>query len=90
MLGLLGSQVLGHAVGILRSRAVVRLGAHLSNDLRIEIYTHMQRLSLRFFQKRQVGSLISRVMSDTQALERVLVDGIDLFLQRRKAPPSSA
>lgn len=76
VLGLLGSQVLSQAVGIMRARAVVRLGAHLSNDLRIEIFTHLQWLSLRFFQKRQVGSLISRVMSDTQALERVLVDGI--------------
>ncbi len=75
VLGLLVSQTLGHAVGIIRSRAVVRLGTRLSNDLRIEIYTHLQRLSLNFFHKRQVGSLISRVMGDTQALERVLVDG---------------
>ncbi|MEI6810229.1 MAG: ABC transporter ATP-binding protein, partial [bacterium] len=80
VLGLLGTQVLGNAVGIIRSRAVVRLGAHLSNDLRIELYAHLQRLSLRFFQKRQVGSLISRVMSDTQALERVLVDGIQYLV----------
>jgi len=80
VLGLLGSQVLSHAVGILRSRAVVRLGAHLSNDLRIEIYTHLQWLSLKFFQKRQVGSLISRVMGDTQALERVIVDGIQYLV----------
>ena len=76
VLGLLVSQVLSQAVGIWRSRAVVRLGAHLSNDLRIKLYSHLQWLSLRFFQKRSVGSLMSRVMTDTQALENVLVDGI--------------
>lgn len=38
----------------------------IAKDLMDDLYTHMHRLSLRYFQKRRAGQLISRVTNDVQ------------------------
>ena len=80
VLAMLGTALLAHAVAIVRSRCVAQLAASLSHDLRTELFRHLQFLSLRFFEKRPVGSMIARVTQDTQALENVLVDGVQHFV----------
>ena len=35
------------------------------NDLRVAVYSHLQKLSARFFADRQTGELIKRVINDT-------------------------
>jgi len=80
VLGLLLSQVGSQVVGILRARLLVRLGTALSHDLRVQLYSHLQFLSLRFYQKHPVGAMIARVTQDTQSLEQVLVDGMQYFV----------
>lgn len=39
------------------------------NDLRVALYAHLQRLSLRFFSEHQTGELLKRVISDTRDIE---------------------
>ena len=80
VLGLLGSQLLGQVVGIVRGRVLVRLGTRLSHDLRVQLYSRLQFLSLRFFDKHPVGAMIARVTQDTSSLESVLVDGMQYFV----------
>ncbi|MEI7437690.1 MAG: ABC transporter ATP-binding protein [bacterium] len=80
VLALLGSQILGQLVGIVRSRTLIVLGTRLSHDMRVQLYAHLQFLSLRFFEKRSVGAMITRVTQDTQSLESVLVDGMQYFV----------
>ena len=80
VLALLGSQVAGQLVGIIRARTLIVLGTRLSHDLRVQLYAHLQFLSLRFFEKRPVGAMIARVTQDTQSLESVLVDGMQYFV----------
>ena len=46
VLGLLGAHALGQAIGILRARTLVRIGTWLSHDLRVQLYKHLQFLSL--------------------------------------------
>ncbi len=77
--GLLTAQTLGQLAAILRSRLLVGIGTRLSHDLRVRVYQHLQFLSLRFFDKRPTGALVSRVIQDTQSLETVLVDGTQYF-----------
>jgi len=72
--------IASQSLQIVRARCVVKLGTSLSHDLRTELYSHLQFLSLRFFEKRPVGSMISRITQDTQALESVLVDGLQHFV----------
>jgi ATP-binding cassette, subfamily B, bacterial len=76
---LLGVQFFGQALGVWRGRMAVRLSQRLSHDLRNDIFRHLQSLSLKYFDKRQSGTLISRVVRDTESLEAVLVESIQIF-----------
>ncbi len=65
----------GHQVlGILQGRAVAWLGARLSHDLRTELYSHLQFLSLGYFDRRKIGAIVARVTQDTSSLEHALID----------------
>lgn len=44
--------------------------------MRTEMFDHLQRLSLRFFDHNQVGKLMSRVQNDVQQLQGLLTEGI--------------
>lgn len=48
----------------LRSYFADRAGQMLIFDLRADLYSHLQRMSLGFFEKRKVGSIASRLLSD--------------------------
>src|SRR6266545_1486700 len=76
---LLGVQFFGQVLGVWRGRMSVRLGQQLSHELRNDVFRHLQSLSLRYFDKRQPGALISRVTNDTQSLQTVLVESIWVF-----------
>lgn len=80
VLGLLAAQLVGQLVAVMRGRILVKLGTRISHDLRVQLYAHLQLLSLRFYQKHPVGAMISRVTQDTQSLESVLVDGVQHFV----------
>ena len=47
-------------------------------DLRSDLYSHIQRLPLTWFDNRSTGDLMTRVMEDVNAVERVLIDGAEL------------
>ena len=46
-------------------------------DLRSDLYSHIQVLPLRWFDNRATGDLMTRVIEDVNAVERVLIDGIE-------------
>jgi ATP-binding cassette, subfamily B, bacterial len=72
-------QFIGQAIGVWRGRMAVTLGQQLSHELRSDVFSHLQTLSLKYFDKRQTGALISRVTRDTQSLEGALVESIEIF-----------
>jgi ATP-binding cassette subfamily B protein len=76
---LLAVQLFGQALGVWRGRMAVSLGQQLSHELRNDVFRHLQSLSLKYFDKRQAGALITRVTHDTDALENVLVESIQNF-----------
>jgi len=45
------------------------------NDFRSELYAHLQRLSLAFHSRRQVGDLLYRLTSDTFAIQTLTMNG---------------
>ncbi len=45
-------------------------------DVREYIYEHMQKLSLRFYEDKQVGNLMSNVVNDTDLFEQVIAHAI--------------
>ena len=59
----------------LRLMAVV-VGEYVARDLGEAIYTHLQRLGMGFFGRKKIGSLITRVTSDTDRIWEFLVFGV--------------
>ena len=46
-------------------------------DFRSDLYDHIQKLSLRWFDHRATGDIMTRVLEDVNSLERVLIDGVE-------------
>lgn len=46
-------------------------------DLRSDLYAHIQRLPLAWFDQQATGDIMTRVLEDVTAVERVLIDGIE-------------
>ncbi|MDX1681202.1 MAG: ABC transporter ATP-binding protein, partial [Akkermansiaceae bacterium] len=49
-------------------------------DIRSDLYRKIQRLPLPWFDSRRTGDIMTRVVEDVTAMERVLIDGIELGL----------
>ena len=52
------------------------VGQWVSYDLRLAIYSHIQRLSLAFHDQRRAGDLISRVTNDIEAIQSFIMNGL--------------
>ncbi len=46
-------------------------------DLRSALYAHIQQLPLTWFDNRATGDIMTRLLEDVTAVERVLIDGIE-------------
>lgn len=66
--------VLGFALSILSSFWYVRVSAQALFDMRLAIYSHLQRLSPRYFARTKLGDIVSRVNNDVGEVQRVLTD----------------
>ena len=60
------------------------IGQHLMFDIRKHLITHLQNLSIRFYDRNPVGRLVTRVTTDVESLNEVLTSGVvaifgDLF-----------
>jgi ATP-binding cassette subfamily B protein len=51
-------------------------GQQIMFDLRMQIYGHLQRLDIRFFDRNPVGRLMTRVTSDVDALNELFTAGV--------------
>lgn len=80
VLTLLGVYVLEAVAGFVHSWIVAALSAKVTRDIRAHIYRVLERLTLRFYDKRQIGSIMSRVTSDSDRLQGVLVDGLPYII----------
>ncbi|MBD3176170.1 MAG: ATP-binding cassette domain-containing protein [Armatimonadia bacterium] len=76
LLVLLGLALLGLVNGLILSRITPWLAQILTRNIRQELYEAFQRLGLKFFDKKNVGSLMTRVTQDTQSLNNLLSDAL--------------
>jgi ATP-binding cassette subfamily B protein/subfamily B ATP-binding cassette protein MsbA len=72
-LGIYGARA---ALQFVRSYMAHVAGWHVVADTRRHIYQHLQRLSLRFYEDRQTGSLMSRMVNDSDMFERLIAHAI--------------
>ncbi len=68
--------VLHSAAGAVRVSWTGRLGQGLMEQLRIRVFSHIQRLSLDFFTEERTGRVVTRMTSDIEVLTELLQDGI--------------
>ena len=65
------------AFNCLRIRFNNQFEGNVIRDLRNDLYDHLQRLPLGWFEKRSTGDLMTRVSEDVTNVERVLIDGVE-------------
>jgi ATP-binding cassette subfamily B protein len=57
------------------------LGEKIVHDLRVDMYNHLQTLSLDFYDQRQTGWILDRVSHDTSNLQDFLAEGFQDFIR---------
>ncbi len=53
-----------------RQRMALEIGEDVVHDLRKELYEHLQTLTLDFYNRTKLGSILSRVISDIETIRR--------------------
>lgn len=64
----------------LRIRLNNTLEQRVVHDLRVQLFTALQRLSISYFENRSTGEIMSRVTNDTEHVERIFIDGVEAVL----------
>jgi ATP-binding cassette subfamily B protein len=71
-----GSALLYWAATYVQTYLVGWVGQRALQNLREQIYTHLQGMSIGFFTRRKPGVLISRLTNDVEALNTLVTDGV--------------
>jgi len=64
------------ALSIVRGQIMAWLGNRVVYDLRVDLYNHLQKLSIGFYDSKQTGWIMDRVTNDTGNLQRFLAEGL--------------
>lgn len=59
-----------------RTYQISWLGQNMVNEIRMNLFSHLQNLSFSFYDKSETGRIISRVTNDTDTLSMIFVQGI--------------
>jgi ATP-binding cassette subfamily B protein len=59
-----------------QARVTGRLAAGVMNDLRVRVFTHLQRLGLDYYTAERAGVIMTRMTSDIEQLQQLLQDGL--------------
>ncbi|MEW6753428.1 MAG: ABC transporter ATP-binding protein [Candidatus Latescibacterota bacterium] len=76
VLVLVGARLLSWVADFTHGWVMTWLGARVTADIRSRLFHRLEMLSLHFYDRRQVGSLMSRVTRDAGRLQEFLVEGL--------------
>ncbi len=57
------------------------VGQRTLQDLRVQLFSHLQQLSIGFYSRNRAGVIISRLTNDVEALDQLVEDGIATLFQ---------
>jgi ATP-binding cassette subfamily B protein/subfamily B ATP-binding cassette protein MsbA len=60
----------------LNNATTISVGQGMVNQFRLDLYQHLQRLSLKFHTNREVGDLLYRVTADAFAIQTLSMNGV--------------
>src|SRR5205809_5419403 len=64
------------ALTLLHDHTTIRVGQNMINDLRSDLYAHLQRLSLAYHSRQRVGDLMYRITADSFAVQTMIMNGV--------------
>ena len=73
--------LIGWAAMTVQTYATSWVGRRVLSDLRIDLFAHIQRLELGYFERERAGRIISRLTNDVDALEELVTDGVTSTLR---------
>ena len=73
-------QMVQAVMSVVRGFIMADLGQRLIRDMRRNVYGHMQRLSLSYFEERKTGDIMSRIVNDVNSLEQVILGPVIHFI----------
>ncbi|MDZ4855219.1 MAG: ABC transporter ATP-binding protein [Nitrospirota bacterium] len=76
-LALCAAYVLRNVCGSIRIRLNNGLEQQVVHDLHVQVFSALQRLSISFYENRPTGEIMSRVLNDTEHMQRIFVDGLE-------------
>ena len=79
--GFVAAAIVSWVATAVQSYLVSWVGQRALSDLRIEVFEHLQRLSVGFYSRNRAGVLISRMTNDVQALDQLVTDGVVTLFQ---------
>jgi len=77
---MLGIYLVGGVASVLYGVVMATIGERLVSDIRLQLFSHLQLLSMAYHDQHRVGDLMSRVTNDTDAINRVLSNGLTQFI----------
>ena len=80
VLGLLGIMLSTFLCEIIGGLMRADISSRTSKDIRAQLFEHVQYMPIRFYDRRQIGSLISRFTNDADRLEMFLLFGLPFML----------
>jgi ABC-type multidrug transport system fused ATPase/permease subunit len=57
------------------------VGERILADLRNKLFSHLQQLSLGFYERNRAGVIISRLTNDVEAIDQLVTDGVTTLVQ---------
>ena len=72
----LGTQLGTFALEYLQTWTLQMTGQRIMFDIRMQVYSHLQRLDLRFYDRNPVGRLMTRVTTDVDVLNDLFTSGV--------------
>ncbi|MBX3097806.1 MAG: ABC transporter ATP-binding protein [Fimbriimonadaceae bacterium] len=76
----LGAAILTSVLQVFNGRTMTYLATHISKDLRSVTYRAIEFLNMKYFDRKPVGAIASRVTQDTDRIWHFLVDGFPFFI----------
>jgi ATP-binding cassette subfamily B protein len=76
-----GLLIFGFVFDFLRTYFVQWIGQKIMFDLRSQIFRHLQRMHVAFYDKNPVGRLVTRVTTDVDALNEMFTSGLDAIFE---------
>lgn len=81
VLTMLGVFVLQAVFNYIQSYFLSYVGERVMADLRLQTYEHVQRMSLRFFNDRRTGEIMSRITNDVTTIQNTTTVNVATLLQ---------